>query len=794
MPASNAGFLVQPSGTPPQLTPKQVVILQCVNADGSIAWQRYFYGATPATLPAGDEWRRATCARGISVWAAPRLAGQSDTDTRIAICGEKSDDEIPLSQSPGAVTSPFNPLRPDFTGFVAVFDGEGSLLWSYDFHGISGATTFDLPDSAITDVSIRTETIGEEVRDVVTYCGISSFGTFLGVTPLYPKRAFAAGHGCPNAAGGNTHNGQNQWDGIVGRLSNIHVSPVPTATLQEFHSNVGGGEQDGLFGIAEMENQRFVVVGCTSRLTIPGTSATFPFDFGCGNIAAHRVGVVMTFDAAATRTPGGDLVLQASVPLGSMANDPATGLPYATVARDVLVQLDCIASLDPSTVPPTTGGTPEFHVVGATNDPFLFTASPLAAFPPQVGSQLATLQGPADGFVLSFLDGGGPLANGLYPLGGGYVGGPGIDGLTGISSWNEHQDHMQVCGYSIEGGDTNILLSSLFLNQSCEYLLVGSQLQLVPDTDPMIRIRTDVLGGGQEDRPTALGRINATEFSLGFPGSGGRAFLTGLEVGALPTSDNIGNPAGGGIAVDETSRVTVVGRTRSTFGVFYPTLAPPFPVGRPVNIIGGFADAVRTSVDMLPNGVSRTDATGSRVAGGGSAPPPFPAPGYTGGTTPACALLPFGRRVNEATPLLPRMLVEFDGVNAVGQSPSFLFTRPPNTGVVLGTFLQFGFPGVALPAGPTPLMFYDTECWLLDPSVIAFLAPSPSLYFGWPAGWNWYHQGYQSWRFTMTSPLAVGPISVQLLTLTTCSLSTWPCSGCDGAATIVASPALTLEF
>jgi hypothetical protein len=140
------------------------------------------------------------------------------------------------------------------------------------------------------------------------------------------------------------------------------------------------------------------------------------------------------------------------------------------------------------------------------------------------------------------------------------------------------------------------------------------------------------------------------------------------------------------------------------------------------------------------------------------------------------------------------MLVEFEGLNAVGQTPSFVFNRPPNTAAVFGTFLQFGFPGAALPGGPTPAMYFDAELWLLDPSAISFLALAPSVYFGYPLGNGWAIDGFQSWRFTLTVPLVTGPISVQLLTLAACDLSTWPCSGCDGAGTVVASPALTFEF
>jgi len=100
IPGAAAQFRLSVAGTPPTLPKRQVVILQCVDQLGAIQWQRYLYGGSPAVGMA--RYRCSTNARGISVWPGP-TAGE----TRIAICGEQSDDILPLSQAPaGWVMAP----------------------------------------------------------------------------------------------------------------------------------------------------------------------------------------------------------------------------------------------------------------------------------------------------------------------------------------------------------------------------------------------------------------------------------------------------------------------------------------------------------------------------------------------------------------------------------------------------------------------------------------------------------------------------------------------------------------
>src|SRR5690606_18900515 len=85
-------------------------------------WQKYIYGMNAGTPP---DVTRATNLRGVSVWC-----GDSVEDTRVVVCGETFDQELPLSQAGnlGALASGANA-----NGFIMVFDGTGELLWSHHF-------------------------------------------------------------------------------------------------------------------------------------------------------------------------------------------------------------------------------------------------------------------------------------------------------------------------------------------------------------------------------------------------------------------------------------------------------------------------------------------------------------------------------------------------------------------------------------------------------------------------------------------------------------------------------------
>jgi len=358
---------------------RQVVILQATDTNQAIMWQSYFYGLTTGILD------RATNARGISVWAAA-----DPEDARVAICGETYDAELPLSQDSFGAATVNAP-----TGFFAVFDGNGTLLWSRHMFGVDPTQS-----CAITDLSIRVDAEG---NDVVTYCGISSHGVPAAATPLSPVDPFPATVG----NGGATNQGIGQWDGIVGRVSRS-AAGVQTPT---FHSIVGGPEQDGLFGIAEIEADRFIVVGGTrwAGATPPPAGFEFPllgllpgpFDIG--------VAVVFDFDAGTS-----NWLLESTLPLGSSGE-------VSTLARDVLVLRDGFAIVDAGSF-----ATPALHsvaIVGSTNDPDLFA--------PFLNPVAPAMQGPTDGFVAIAHD----LPGSLTAAMGRYHGGDGNDGLTGVQGW-----------------------------------------------------------------------------------------------------------------------------------------------------------------------------------------------------------------------------------------------------------------------------------------------------------------------------------------------------------------------
>lgn len=286
------------AGPPPgtQLR-RQVVMLQCNDAQDGIVWQRYFYGRSGNPLEV-ENFEKPNNARAVSVWAAERVSADEltgDPNTRIAICGETWDERLVESQAPlgwsDAGTSP--------SGFLAVYNGNGDLLWTHHFFAGSNP----LSSCAITDLSIRVDELGDEI---VTYCGIMTHGDPGTGTELSPVRPFAS-PGAGLSGGATTQGGG--WDGFVGRLRRSGG-----VTTREFHSIVSGSGQDGLFGLAEITESRFAVVGSTS-LETPGTSE-FPITF-TPLVAPYAVGVALVFDAA--QVPGGNLVLDAGIALGADA-------------------------------------------------------------------------------------------------------------------------------------------------------------------------------------------------------------------------------------------------------------------------------------------------------------------------------------------------------------------------------------------------------------------------------------------------------------------------------------------
>ena len=694
--------------------PKQVVVLQCVDAVGEIQWQSYFFGETP-----GDAiLRRATNARAISVWEADTPA-----EARIAICGETYEDRLPLSQDP-VIGFPQVTAFPDPTGFIAVFDGNGVLQWTHHFFGVQLTNPLvgqGQPDCAITDVSIRVEGSGANRRDVVTYCGVSTYGNPAGgnlwLDPILPFGSITT-----DTSAGDTDFGVYQWDGVVGRISRPHDAPYdPQQPLQgllrEFHSIVGGPEQDGLFGIAETADNRFLTVGSSRHLGAMAPAVGFPFATvapAYGGVPTpsypYAVGTMLAFDAAPTRLPTpGLLELENGFPVGSFSG-------AVSHCSDVFVHTRSFDTVN------------TVFVVGTTADPDLFTAMGAVAT-----TGYDTLSGPTDGFLVVSSDI--PAADALLDgdFGGLFLGGPGDDGLTGVNSWSEHSDHAQMCGYSIDSGSLQ--------------MQVASVICWGPGPPPTL-LRHSVFGGSGTERPAVMGALNATNGTSGI---------------AYQLAPGFQDSAGGGIAVDERARVTIVGASDS--GTGYPVVN-----GRPYR---GGQDAVRTELDMLPIGVGRTDGTGSQASGAPASPPPA---GFSGGTTPACLVAPspYGVRIGEPPPLLQRILIDYEGANGPGALPTIWSTRPPVFGDVVVGALQFGLPAT------TPFVLDLAEIWTLN---------NPTLYTE-----VWVGNGLRPWSIPFTVPLPAGPqqFTAQVTCLVLTPFTAAPCG--SQQLSWFASPALFFEY
>lgn len=631
---------------------RQVAYLQIKGADQSLQLQRFFYGSTTQQTTGGFS----TLARAISVFPAATPA-----DTRIAICGETYDHTLPAGvTAPNPHTIPTTGFSP-CSGFLAVYDGSAALLWSYQFYGGDvNATTM------LTDLSIRVE--GDV--DLVTYCGNTTNGAFLGgpASTMQPRLPFAAPtaiSGCTDVpTAGDTHNAPTpqtstgQWDGFVGRLSMPHNGPfVLSATTRVFHSLVGGNFQDSLFGLFEIDANRFVVVGSTRNqpsqwgLTnvVPlwrptPFNSTQPFCFNGSFQQFNCFGTVFWFDATATRS-GADLVLTDSTLIGS----PDT----ATVARDVV------------------GSNERTWIVGSTIDPAFCS---LDAVPIDGTLNDGTVSTAMDGFVLTHKSGNPTFEHATY------LGGKDDDAMVGIAQWNEYPDHVAILGWTEDQGQADFVVHSVFAN---------GYTHGQPYPPSALRLLRTVVHGGSDDE---------------FP-----AHTTSLTTaGVIPS--NVGTLEGGGVAVDAKGRVTIVGCTYSydfPFDPLSPVERGPQPgrVPTPPD-----TDAVTALLDLLPARVCRTDGTGA------CNPAWAAAPSYQGdgGTTPSCATSQFGAVIG-TTPQLRRMLIDFEGVPQAGSNVYVLLDRPTTGSLLQGSVMQVAF------ASTSPVVIDGIEKWMNDPSAVSQL-------------------------------------------------------------------------
>ncbi|MBZ0152635.1 MAG: hypothetical protein K8J09_14010 [Planctomycetes bacterium] len=771
-PVGTAGLATLGFATENSTDRRQVVILQCNRTDrgtdasgaqdeNGIVWQQYFYGQTSQSVGELLDYTHATNARAISVWEADAIE-----DTRIAICGETEDQRIPLSQSSSSW------VGGEASGYIAVLDGDGNLQWTYHFF-----TSATPPLAcAVTDVAVRVDAEG---RTIVTYCGITENGDPGVGSALHPVLPFLApDSGLPapttGLSGGATLQtpGQGRWDGFVGRLIYTPATQTTAATLvQLFHSTVSGPGQDGLFGLAEISPDRFVVVGSTEAAA---GEEGFPIFFGGGGLltAPYQVGVALLFDASQTTLPSpGNLILEQSLALGAPNGNTAT------IARDVAVGLDVSLDRTVSGQPGVYQGA-AIYVVGSTNDAdFRPTASPLTPAPgtsqpswvaAPAPTQGGTFGGGADGFVAVLHD---DIGVGLWPQTFCYWGGVGSDGLNGVSCWSEFPEHIAVTGFTPQGSSTdNGIGVTTYLLNNCYGPGVPAGSNAAPNnTGLLLRLREDVVGGTRDDRPTVMGNTNATD----------DADTGGLVSSGAFSTFQLGQPAaGGGVSVANDGRVTTVGRT-SNSGTTYPVegVNPrPLDLGR---------DAVRTDLDMVPKsqsgvvGVGRTDGTGYQMTGA-----VFPIAGYSGGTTPTCGLAPFGRRIGEALPGVARMLIDYEGEDPEQgvDNAAIVVTRPATvSGSVTAGLLMVGFP-----QNPPPV-WEGVEYWMDLNSAVMLLDV-------WPA-----NRSYRVPQNVLPTG-GSGTVSFQLH----CLLDLTPGSGFLGftpvthapgcASTFVASPALWFTF
>lgn len=622
---------------------RQVAILQITspasvtptNPNGILV-QRYYHGATAAQVTGG----LTTVARAISVYP-----GATSADTRIAICGDTRDATLPAGNGTNSQNSNFQA-----SGFIAVFDGDANLLWSHLFYGNTGGG-----NCAITDVSIRYDGAVPTPTDIVTFCGASSFGldtplpmgqfsTIRAERPFLPPAAACFGDA---PTGGDTDNGD-EWDGIVGRLTRPHSGAG--ATTVEFLSVVGGSDQDVLFGIAELDADRFVVVGATGGSPrAPTQNFTFPVQSSAGECLSSAIdpimGTVLIFDAGPIRTGGAGarLALVTSRLIGPDRVNPMQDVAAPTVARDVLVLGERIV------------------VVGTTQDPAL----------PVTLAFDSTFDGPSDGFIgvttPQLLD---TLPNAFAQLS--YWGGSGDDGLIGVSAWTEYDDHFGVVGYRGALPARDIVCASIWLATD----------PASPSPNSLVEVRRHTVAGAGNEVPANVDNLMAQAFQ-----------------NSLTYTDPFGSNNGGGIAVDQRFRFTLVGSANAgiaTAGGGRPFTAPQL-------------EGVRIVVDMLPTGVWRTDGTG--ILG-----PSAPVPMGVGTTTPVCALSQFGRRISSPPPPandVDRILIDFLGTNAPGSPDvALLLDQPPPFYVIEGTWLQLGF--ISNP----PAVISGVELWTLHMSAV----------------------------------------------------------------------------
>lgn len=268
--------------------------------------------------------------------------------------------------------------------------------------------------------------------------------------------------------------------------------------------------------------------------------------------------------------------------------------------------------------------------------------------------------------------------------------------MTGVAAWGEYPDHVSVVGWAIEpvSQRKNIVVASLFRDTT----------QTGPFF-PLRRLREFEIAAGLQgnELPGALSRQMAS-----IPTTYPFTYFTRVE----PIE-------GGAISVDPRGLITVVGTTsNSTDYPVTPALAGVWVAGRGPQAGHGIQptepDAILSVVDMLPNGVCRSDRTGNCIASGIG----WPTSG-DGGTTPLCALPAFLGGPVPPGPSLNRMMIDFEGSPVAGALIAILVDRPPPSALAVGVW-QLGFPS----SSPNTVTFPGVELWA-NTSTPVYLPQAP---------------------------------------------------------------------
>ncbi|MBZ0151605.1 MAG: hypothetical protein K8J09_08745, partial [Planctomycetes bacterium] len=185
-----------------------------------------------------------------------------------------------------------------------------------------------------------------------------------------------------------------------------------------FHSIVGGGYEEGLFGITELDATRFAVVGSLNQSAMQNSQYLFPLmrpyfmdatnPLCLAGPGPSTFGTLLIFDASQTLTPTGLLELELSTLIGSYGSQ--------TVARDIIKQGDYL------------------FIVGSTND---------ANMPSLVGGGFQpVMSGATQGYVATW-----SLSSQSFKHAS-YFNSAYDAGLVGVSAWSEYPDHVAVVGWT----------------------------------------------------------------------------------------------------------------------------------------------------------------------------------------------------------------------------------------------------------------------------------------------------------------------------------------------------------